>query len=128
MRFLECGFEAFGVYVRVDLRGGDVRVSEHFFDAHDFGTVFEEVRCKTVAQHVRARFPFPANFAEQIVNVVAERADAVRLSVVAQEHIASFGGGVTCFNFRCFEFFKPRNQRVRDGDNAFFAPLADDAD
>ena len=63
VRFLEGFAEAFGVDVRVDLRCRDVRVPEHFLDAHDFGAVFEQVRCEAVAQHVRARFAFPADFA-----------------------------------------------------------------
>ena len=83
VRFLEGLLEAFGIHVRVDLRGGNVRMPEHFFDAHDFGAVFEQVRGKTVAQHVRACFPFPADFSEQVVNVVSQCADVIGLSVFA---------------------------------------------
>ena len=48
MCFLEGFAEAFGVHVRIDLRGRDVRVPEHFLDAHDFGAIFEQVRGETV--------------------------------------------------------------------------------
>ena len=74
MCLLECGAEPFCVHVRIDLRGRDVRVPEHFLDAHDFGAVLEQVRGKTVAQHVRTRFALPADFAEQVLDVVTERA------------------------------------------------------
>ena len=40
VRFLESLLEAFGVHVRVDLRGGNVRMPEHFLDAHNLGAVF----------------------------------------------------------------------------------------
>ena len=56
---------------------------EHFLDAHDFGAVLEQVRGKTVTQHVRARFPFPADFSEQVVDVVTESADGKRFAVFA---------------------------------------------
>lgn len=60
----EGGAQAFCIYMRIDLSGGDVRMPEHLFDAHDFGTVFEQVRGKTVAQHVRARLALPADLAQ----------------------------------------------------------------
>jgi hypothetical protein len=41
------------------------------------------VRGKTVAQHGRACFPFPADFSEQVVNVVSQCADVIGLSVLA---------------------------------------------
>ena len=72
VRFLECFSQAFCVDVRIDLRGRDVRMSEHFLDAHDFGAVFEQVRGEAVAQHMWARFALPADFAEQVVDVVSQ--------------------------------------------------------
>ena len=47
-------------------------MTEHLFDTHDFGTIFEQVRSEAVAQHVRRRLAFPADFAEQVLNVVSE--------------------------------------------------------
>ena len=45
-------------------------MSEHFLDAHYFGAVLEQVRGETVAQYVRACLAFPADFAEQVLDVV----------------------------------------------------------
>ena len=55
--------------MRVDLCCRDARMPEHLFYAHDFGAVFEQVRGEAVTQHVRARLAFPADVAEQVVNV-----------------------------------------------------------
>ena len=90
MRFLERFAEAFRVDVRIDLRGRDVRVPEHFLNAHDFGAVLEQVRREAVAQHMRARLALPADAAEQVVDVVPQRADGEWLAVFAQEYVAHF--------------------------------------
>ena len=45
-------------------------MAEHLFYAHNFGAVFEQVRGETVPQHVRACLAFPADFAEQVLDVV----------------------------------------------------------
>ena len=67
----------------IDLRGRDVRVAEHLFYAHDFGTVFEQVRGEAVSQHVGACFPFPADAAEQVMDVVSQSSQSERLAVFA---------------------------------------------
>ena len=55
----------------IDLRGRNVRVPEHLFYAHDFGTVFEQVRGEAVSQHVGACLALPTYAAEQVVDVVS---------------------------------------------------------
>ena len=99
MRFLERFAEAFRVDVRIDLRGRDVRVPEHFLDAHDFGTVLEQVRREAVSQHMRTRLALPADAAEQVVDVVPQRADGEGLAVFAQEYVARFVWRVPCLDF-----------------------------
>ena len=79
--------------MRIDLRGRDVRVPEHFLDAHDFGAVLEQVCCEAVSQHMRTRLALPADAAEQVVDVVPQRADGEGLAVFTQEY-------VTCFVWR----------------------------
>ena len=93
--------------MRIYLRGRDVRVSEHFLDAHDFGAVFEQVRGKAVTKHVRARLAFPADIAEQVVDVVSERADAEWFAFFAEEYVARDAWGVSRFDFCDFKPFQP---------------------
>ena len=78
----------------VDLSGGNVRMTEHLFYAHNIGAVFEQVRSKAMAEHVRAGFAFPADVAEQFLDIVSKRAQAERLAVFAQEYVACGGGQV----------------------------------
>ena len=58
-------------------------MSEHFLDAHDFGSVFEQVRREAVSQYVGACFPFPADAAEQVMDVVSQSSQSERLAVFA---------------------------------------------
>lgn len=69
---------------------------EHLFYAHDLGAVFEQVRGEAVAQHVRGCLAFPADFAQQVVDVDSERSQPERLAVATQEHEARGGGEVPC--------------------------------
>ena len=113
--------------MRIDLRGRDVRVPEHFLDAHDFGAIFEQVRGEAMAQYVRACFPFPADFTEQVVDVVTECADGEWLAVFAQEHVARFARCMPGLDFCGPEFPKPCDKRICDGDDAFLVAFTDDA-
>ena len=96
MRLLEGGSQAFCIYMSINLSGGDVRMTEHLFYAHNLGTIFEQVRSKAMAKHVRARFTFPADVAEQFLDIVSKRAQAERLAVFAQEYIACGCRQVLC--------------------------------
>src|SRR5437773_5987320 len=53
--------EALAVDVRVDLRGGDVRVSQHHLHAAQIGAPLQKVRCERVAQHVGAELATDAD-------------------------------------------------------------------
>ena len=103
-------------------------MSQHFFYAHDFGTVFQKVCGKTVAQHVGACLALPTDGPEQVLDVVTEGPNAVRLSLFAYEHIASGGNGVACLYEHGSEQVNPFNQGVCDGNDAFLVALAYDAD
>ena len=49
VRLLEGGAQAFCIYMCINLSGGDVRMTEHLFYAHNLGTIFEQVRSKAMA-------------------------------------------------------------------------------
>ena len=53
MMFLVNEFQALARYMGVNLRGGDVTVSEQHLHHTQVGTVVEQVRGKGVAQRVR---------------------------------------------------------------------------
>ena len=71
-------------------------MAEHLFDTHNFGAVFEQVRSKAMAEHVRASLAFPADFSKQVLDVVPKRAQAERLAVFAQEYVARGSRQVSC--------------------------------
>ena len=99
-------------------------MSEHLLDAHDFGTVFEQVRGKAVSQHVRACLALPSDFAQQIVDVVPQCAQPERLAVVAQEYVACRGGEVARFRLHLLVVADALDERFGDGDDSFLAALA----
>ena len=49
-------------------------MAEHLFYAHDFGAVFQQVGGKAMAQYVGAGLAFPADFTQQVLDVVPKRA------------------------------------------------------
>src|SRR5690242_8414169 len=54
MMFPVDSFEAAQSKVRIDLRGGDVRVAEEGLDGAEIGSAFDHVGGAAVAEHVRA--------------------------------------------------------------------------
>ena len=111
----------------VDLSGGDARVPEHLFYAHDFGAVLEQVRGEAVAQYVRARFSLPADVAQQVVDVVSERAQSERFAVFAQKDVASCGGQVACLYLSLFVILDTVDKAFGQGYNALLVALAEHA-
>ena len=102
-------------------------MSEHFLDAHDFGAVLEQVRGETVAQYVRACLAFPADFPQQVVDVVAQCAESKRFAIFAQEYKARGAWGVSCIDLCRPEFFEPGNERICNGDDALLISFTDHA-
>lgn len=100
---------------------------EHLFYAHDFGAVFEQVCSKAMAEHVRARFTFPTDFAEQVLDVVSKRAQAERLAVFAQEYVARGSGHVPRLHLYLSVICDAVDETFGKWNNAFLVTLAEHA-
>ena len=53
MRFAETFAQVLRFDVSINLRGGDVGMSEHFLNRAQVGAALQQMRCKRMAQRVR---------------------------------------------------------------------------
>ena len=62
------GFEPLLIDVRIDLRGRNVRVPEHFLDDAQVGAVAEQMRRKTVTEKMRIDIFFQPGVSRVLLN------------------------------------------------------------
>ena len=71
----------------IDLRGADVRVAEQFLDDAKVRAVLEQMRRKTVPQHVRRDVALHARAPDAVLDVQPEGRGGERRSALSQKNI-----------------------------------------
>ena len=116
--------EAVAVHVGVNLRCGNVGMTQHLLNHAEVGAIFQEVRGKTVAQHVRADMLGDAGAFGAAVHEFPQGHAAQLPAAVAQEHRARRVGPYQLRTHPVQIQFQPFQRLAADRDDAFLVALA----
>src|ERR1700676_432905 len=114
------------IQVRVDLRGGDVGVSQKFLDAAQIRTGFEQMGGKRMPEHVRMHMHFQAHAPGPGIHAKLNRARRETSSAAADE----YGGALAPLHRGALSqpFLESIHSHTADRKDARLAALAVDAD
>ena len=87
--------------MRVDLSGGNARVTKQLLDDAKVSAVFEKVRGETVAQHVGCHVPFDPGPRDSVLDVAPHRHWRERSTAAIQENGSSRAGLNKLWTTRC---------------------------
>ena len=122
-------FEVCAVDVRVDLRGGDVRVAEELLHDAEVGAADEHVGREGMAEHVRMHLGAADGAGGSLDDLV--NGDALERSPCAREQqlvSAEPGAAVELWAAVLEVLLDGIKRGLRDGDDALLVPLADDGE